>query len=306
MGSPLGEIGSLTQDRNACIAARTDLRAAMIPVQIRVDTGEPLVDDTYRVEIVSHRLLTGRLIHAALFNVLESAASDAEDITADVEGVLKIKGRAPLTISDAGVSRSGILPLSSYLRPAMIAGAVLSNPFENVEIESLELRLKVRYGLSYSNITSIYVTNQNPSPGDTVNLNIRLVSFGGKERIMTVPLVIPPDTENQKIQVTVGGGDYVPPTLSVPENLDDLLENVKRLYPSRSVVVQVGIASEGVSLRGALMEDLPGSAVFSLKPTSSYENLSTFKTSQTSLHPTDELIAGKETLVLSVGPRRKP
>src|SRR5207248_3932100 len=57
MASPLREIGSLVQDRQAGIIGDTAQRADMIPVSVKVG-GPGRADHSFHFEVVRHRFLT--------------------------------------------------------------------------------------------------------------------------------------------------------------------------------------------------------------------------------------------------------
>ena len=303
LGSPMSPIGSLVQDRQACIAARTDRTAPMIPVTFHIEDPRSRFEESYSVEIVSHRLLTARILHAVLVNIIQNAASDATDVTAQIEGVMKISGRDPITLHDAGVSRRGLTPLAAYFRPSGIVSAVLSNPFEDADIESLEFDVTLRYGLEQSTIVGAFLTAENPLPGEVVNLNVRVRSYGGEESLFTVPIEFPEASGGDKVSITVGGGDAVSPVMPVPRNLDDMLANVRRFYPPKSIVVVTEVPGEGLSLRGRVLERLPDFAVSALKPAVGDQGMSSHKTSVRKVYPTSHVMVGKQTVSVTVGSR---
>jgi hypothetical protein len=304
LGSPLGEIGTMVQDRQACVVARTDRRAPMIPVTFELKDFRSGRKEKYRVEMISHRLLTARFLHAVLVNIIQNAASDATDVTAEITGRIEVSGRDPVKLHDAAISRRGLAPLARYFRPSGIVAAILANPFEDATIEAIEFDVQLRYGLEHSTIVGAYVTAQNPVPGDIINLHVRLRAYGGDERIVTVPIRIPETSQGEKIQIQVGGGDSMTPVMPTPQNLDDMIKNVERFYPPQSIVVSVNIPGEGVSLRGHVLEQLPNSAVSALKPSVGVEQLTTHRTALTEVYPTSHLVAGKETITILVGSRR--
>lgn len=306
LGSPLHEAGSLIQDRQAAIAGRTDIRAPVVPVEITIDTGAAENTETFRVSVAAHSLLTHRLIHSAALAALRLAVADARDVTVEAEGTLIIKGRAPLHLRDASVSRGGAVPLFPQLVPAAITGAVLANPFEPVEIESLQLRFTVRDGLRFATIREVTTATPEPCAGDTINLYVRLQSFGGEERLVTLPFQVPRHAENQRLQITVAGGNSIAPPMAPPENLDDFLANVRRFYPSRALVVQTAAPTGSIAMRGALLQNLPGSTLHSLKGVAKTEAPKSHNVSQVDIVPSHDIIAGKETITLTVVPRSKP
>jgi len=305
IGSPLRELGSLVQDRQACIVAQTDRRAKLIPVTYRLRDSRGKRAETYRIEVVSHRLLTPRFLQAALTSIVLNAASDITDVTAEVKGVMSVAGRSePVTLYDSGASRTGLSSLTTYFRPFGIVAAVLGNPFEDAEVDSLEFDVSLHYGLTISSIVGVYLTAAEPAPGDVVNVHVRLRAYGGDEEVVTVPVRIPDVPAGKKIQFEVAGGDFVSPVMAAPQNLEDMIDNIGRFYSPKALIVGINVPGEGVSLRGEVLERLPASVVSALKPAAGVEQIDTHRTALRKVIPMPYLVAGKETISVKVGSRR--
>jgi hypothetical protein len=305
LGSPLAEHGALRQDRQAAISARTDARAPMIPVKVRVRDDRARRDALYEVEVASHRMLTPRLVHAALVNIIMNAASDTEDVTAEIEGTMRLEGRAkPVTLRDAGASRKGLASLATYFRPAGLVGAVIDNPFEDARIESLEFDVRLSYGLEVSTVIAAYVTAERPAAGETISIHVKLRSYGGDERIASFPLRVPDVPEGTSVTIDVGGGDAIVPPMGAPQNLEDLLANVQLFFPAKSIVVGTSVPRECVALRGRVIDRLPDSAAAALKPVLGADQVESYRAVSFETYPAAHVVAGKETITLQVGPRR--
>jgi SpoIVB peptidase S55 len=304
LGSPLNVAGSLVQDRKACIVARTDKRAKMIPVSLSISDPRSGRKDKYFVEIATHRFLTPRFLRAALLNIIVDAASDVTDVTAELTGRMKVKGRPVVTLYDSGASRAGLASLASYFRPVTIVGNILDNPFEDAQIESLDFEINLQYGLDVHSIIGAYITTEEPEPGEEINVHVRLRKYGGQEQIVTIPVRIPVTAGGQKIQLEVAGGDFILPVLADSQNLDEMIANVEKFYPPKSLVVGLNVPGEGVALRGRLIEQLPASVVNSLQPTSGVDQFEKYRTVQRKVTPTQFLVQGKALIGLTVAGRR--
>lgn len=302
LGSPLEVAGTLVQDRNAGIVARTDEQAKMIPVKIAIEDTRSKRTDTYEVEVALHRLLTPRFVQAALVNVITHAASDVTDVTAEMTGTMKIEGRAPMVFRDSGASRAGLAQLAGFFRPVGLVAEVLDNPFEDVMVEALEYQVKLHYGLKRASIVGAYVTSEDPAPGDIINVHVRLRQYNSStEKLVTVPVRIPLNAAGQKIRIEIAGGDFISPPMPVPQNLDDLLANVQQFYPPQNLVVGLNLPGEGVSVRGRIMERLPQSVVNALSPVAGQDQIDHHRTALREVVPTDYLVEGKEQISLTVG-----
>ena len=305
LGSPIAEHGALRQDRQAAISASLSARAPMIPVRVRIRDDRGGRELSYEVEVASHPLLTPRLVHAALVNVVQNAASDAVGVTAEIEGRMRIAGRADaVVLRDAGASKIGLAPLADYFRPAGMIAAVLDNPFEDARIESLEFDVRLRYGLDVSEIVAVEVGAEEPAPGEQIELRVRLRSYGGAERVVPIAVRMPDVPEGTAVSFDVGGGDAIVPPMADPESLDDIIANVERFFSPESIVVGTSVPRESLALRGRLLERLPDSAAAALKPAVGSEPLQSYRAISFESYPTSHVVAGKQAITVTVGARR--
>ncbi len=300
LGSPLSVKGSLVQDRQAGIMARTDRRATMIPVSVAITDARSKRKQTYKVEIANHRVLTPRFLQAALVNIIMHAASDLADVTSELTGNIKIRGHAPTTLRDSGASRTGLVGLTNYFRPVAAVAEILNNPFEDATIESMAFDISLHYGLDVAFIKGIYMTAESPGPGENINVNVRLTRYGAGEQMLTIPVRIPESAAGQKIKIEVAGGDFISPIMPSPQNLSNLIDNFSRFYPPKSLVVSVNIPAEGIGLRGRVIDRLPASAVDALLPTVGYDQISRHRAFLRKLTHTPYLVVGSETIDLTV------
>lgn len=303
LGTPLRELGSLVQDRTAGISARTDLRAGMIPVTFHIHDKRSDFKETYQIKVANRQWLTAQLIHSALIQFVQHACSDVADLSAEIQGRIKVAGRPVFSLADQGVSRKGLGALVATFRPASVLRAILSNPFEDANIEWVEFDISLVYGLSYSTLKGIYMTASNPLPGDVVNVHARLVDYGGNEKIISIPIKIPYGTQDKKIKLTVGGGNDLSPELPTPESLDDMLANIQKYYPAKTLVVTLETPSDSVKLRGQILYDLPASAASALLPDAGDDESNRYRTKQTKVVSANTIVSGKHTVQITVGRR---
>ncbi len=276
----------------------------MIPVSVVVRDPRSQREDKYQVEVIAHRLLTPRFVQAALLNIITHAASDVEDVTAEISGTMKIFGRKEMTFFDSGASRGGLVSVASYFRPVAMVGAVLDNRFETVKIENLTFDVVLRYGLDIATVESVFVTAEEPKPGEVINVHVRLSKFDDKDQFLSIPVEIPTSAAGQTVQIEVAGGDYITPVMPNPNDLDEALANILILYPAKSIVVSVNVPGEGVAMRGHYMAQLPQSVVNTLQPVTGIDRIERHRTALRKVTPTDYLIVGKESFKLKVANKR--
>src|SRR5207244_7241124 len=102
------------------------------------------------------------------------------------------------------------------------------------------------------------------------------------------------------IKVVTTAGNGTKPDLAPPENLGGLIDNLRKSYPARSIVVSLETPDEGVTLRGSVIPDLPGSIIDTLRPDASTRRADTFKRASRMVVDTNGVVMGKQELTIHV------
>jgi hypothetical protein len=95
----------------------------------------------------------------------------------------------------------------------------------------------------------------------------------------------------------------VRPDSAPPESLHQLIESFGRVYPQHAIVVSVEEPEEGLTLRGRLLPELPGSVLDSLRPSTEARRSDTLKHVQRDIVETSFIIVGKQELNVRVRER---
>jgi hypothetical protein len=307
LSSPLHELGALVQDRQACIVGDLGLRASTVPITVRVTSphAEPRI---FRAEVARNRRLTPML--AGL--VATTAVSDAEptpaDVMLDVHARLTVRGLAPIELDDELFSSEGASKLVVLLSRGLRAvGDLLFNPFEPVVLDGIDLSFDLGFRHDVAEIVGVSSPGGRIRPGDTVPLRVALRPYAsGAELTETVAVVIPENAANQVLRIEVAAGASARPDVAPPESLRDYVENLKRFYSPRSIVVSLARREDGIALRGRLLPSLPGSAFDTLRPSSETRRGEPYRISARFVHPTRALMVGKQEISIAVGETEPP
>lgn len=307
LSSPLHELGALVQDRQACIVGDLGLRASMVPITVRVTSprAEPRI---FRAEVARNRRLTPML--AGL--VATTAVSDAEptpaDMMLDVHARLVVRGLPPIELDDELFSSEGASKLVVLLSRGLRAvGDLLFNPFEPVVLDGIDLSFDLGFRHDVAEIVGVSSPGGRIRPGDTVPLRVALRPYAsGAELTETLSVVIPENAANQVLRIEVSAGASARPDIAPPESLRDYVENLKKSYSPRSIVVSLARREDGIALRGRLLPSLPGSAFDTLRPSSETRRGEPYRISTRFVHPTRALIVGKQEISIAVGEAELP
>lgn len=300
IGEPEAEAGALVQDRQACIIADTTRTGPMTPMEFRVHDRTSGRRDRYRIEVVRDRHLLPTLGLSSLAAALDRFASDRADVTISIEGTIHPAGRAPITLEDHAYSSLGGAERAvlAGLRPLAALRRILNNGFEHAELERVEFDVTYDFGRNVAEVLGAYVTTEEPEPGSTLPVHVVLRPYAGPEEVRILRVPIPSNVEGQNLEIEITGGASASPPSPEPQSLDDVLSNLQRTFPSTSLVVTLRRQAPGVSVRGHVAEDLPPSALDSLRPAAQDSGARQLRTVAQRATPTNWVISGRARLRL--------
>ncbi len=266
MSTPLNVVGSLTQDRKACIAADSARQAPMIPMLVRVHTPDGRVR-SYKTDVISHPVLAPNYLYLVLKASIRHAVADVSPVYASIRMTLDTNQAGRLTFVDSYSSMRGAW---SSLWPSVARGVrvlqlLFSNPFANVVVRSVTADVNVEYHVRLAKIDALSVSSPEVEPGSRINLGVTLQQWRGKRREVTVPVDIPNVPDGTLLRIHAAAGLSVTPDHAPPRTFADLVTYLKKTYSSKQLVVTVRSAAEVASVAGRLVSDLPGSVVDSLR-----------------------------------------
>jgi hypothetical protein len=300
MSSPLNEVGTLVQDRPACIMGDLDARTTMLPIDVRV-TGPGVEPRLFHAEVARNRRLTPMLASMVVGNAIADAEPDVTDMIVTVTSKVGVKGFAPLELRDQIFSPEGVsshaLASSKGLR-AM--GELLFNPFEPVVLDRMDVDVRVEYRRDVAEIVGVAVPTQQVRAGDTVDLRVTMRPYAGAEYVETVPVIIPRTVAGQTLKVEVSSGASVKPDMPPAETLPVYIDNLRKAYSASSIVVTLQTPDDGASLRGRLISGMPASALDTLRTGNQTARAGTYHIADRTVFPARQLVSGKEELTVAV------
>ncbi len=300
MSSPLNEVGTLVQDRPACIVGDLDARTTMLPIDVRV-TGPGVEPRLFHAEVARNRRLTPMLASTVISNAIADAEPDVTDMIVTVTSKVGVKGYAPLELRDQIFSPEGVsshaLASSRGLR-AM--DNLLVNPFEPVTLDRLDVDVRVEYRRDVAEIVGVALPTQDVHAGDTVDLRVTLRPYAGSEYVETVPVIIPRTVAGQTLKIEVASGASVRPDVPQAETLPVYIDNMRKSYSATSLVVTLQTQDDGASLRGRLISGLPDSALDTLRPGNQTNRAGAYHIADRTLFPARQLVSGREELSVAV------
>ena len=288
------------QDRSAGIIADTSLPPQTLPVTFSIHPlGQP--SRTLRTQMISHKLLTPVLVGVVASQAVSTTASDVADALVRIDSTLKVSGFPPLKQTDYLLASDGfsgkMLANSTGVRQLQ---EVLGNPFAPVKIESLDLNVELLFKPQAADVVSFSLPSDELDPGQTVPLRVAVRPFGKSLEFVTIPVEIPRTLAGQTLKIEVQAGPQAKPELPSPDSLDDFIDNLRKGYSGKSLVVTLNSTDEGVALRGRLVPSLPASVMATLRPGSNSRRGEVQKRLYRTVHDVDWVVQGKQELTIQI------
>ena len=300
MSSPLNEVGTLVQDRQSCIIGDLDSRSTMLPVDVRV-SGPGVEPRHFHAEVARNRRLTPMLTSLVVGNAITDAEPDVTDMVVTVTSKVGVKGYTPLELRDQIFSPEGVSSRAlSMSRGLRAMGELMFNPFEPIVLDRVDVDVRVEYRRDVAEIIGVSLPGQEVHAGDTVPLRVTLRPYAGHEYTETVPVIIPRTVAGELIKIEVASGSLVRPDVPQAESLPVYIDNMRKYYSASTIVATLQTADAGASLRGRLIQELPASAMDTLRPSNQTRRADSYSIADRTVYPMKQLVSGKQDIQILV------
>jgi hypothetical protein len=266
MTEPEGEAGALVLDRQAGIMVDMDRKAHVVPLRIHLKDDTRGLEEDWSMEVAHHRMLTPSLVYSAITSAVDKFSPDIQDVVVEATYKVDIKGHKPLVLEEKVFQETGTYSLS-YSQPlAMSLEALITSDFEKVRIDGVEADIALSYGYGKANISGAYLSSEQAEEGDRVDVYVFVKSPQASEQIYSTSFKVPGGTAGKTLNIDIKPGDEAAPDTVIPQDLDDVIDNLSKSYPSDAIVVEVQLPGQGVAINGKIIKNLPASALDTLSP----------------------------------------
>jgi hypothetical protein len=279
MGSPLKVVGVIDTDVSTGVAGRIGLKPDLLPLSVRVKTGRYADSHTYHVQMIREPMLLPTLVMSVLINAIDTEGNLPEELTAQLEARISLKGQAPITFSDtfSGPRYTGPMGAAALFSPlASVVNILVRNSFGPVRIEAIDCDVRIEPGRKAAHIESVRLLSDTVEPGQELKAFVTLKPFKGERETIAVSLPIPADfPEGAHEAFFCDQGNSIrrafrnDPTLLEPRDLAAMLRAIRlQTEPKRTALYwHVPTPERGLSIQGETLPNLPGSvrSVFASK-----------------------------------------
>lgn len=260
VASPAKTIGTLVQDRTTAIAGLLGSAPSFIPVHLHLKTGDGIEKDLH-YEVMRHRDLSALIVMIGAYYLMSGVDRDSGDYTVQASSVISIKDRAP--IKKENIYSGNFLGEAPFQLLAPLS-FLISNPFQNVELEKIDLNFTFEDKRKAANLESVRINKNLVKPGEEVELQISLAPYLGKPVLKTHRLQIPADIPEGNYMLIISSALAArafeisrAPFLFQPKNFDQLLEIIQMSDRSDEIIVELFSPKFGLAVSGSELPNLP-------------------------------------------------
>jgi hypothetical protein len=271
LASKLETVGALTNDQSHGVVGQIGATAKTTPLTIGINRYNDPEKRVYHCRIANHKRLTPRFLEYALIGASLYLGTIPQDHMVEYNGAITLENGD--TISFENVS-SG-LGLNEVL--AECVGSVLllmNNPFEEINIKSLEFNIGMARKNISAGIWSIDVSDTVVKAGENIKVEVIVNVFLADRIKYEFQMEIPQDLEPGKYQLIVCGAQNYERFLAktVPyrfsaSNMPDLIDALKNALniPRDRLYCILILPPSGITLEKSELPDLPATKAMVLQ-----------------------------------------
>jgi len=306
-GGTLVPVGTLVRDESAGVVGISEKRYTTAPVEVTVNMPGQ-ASRQYHYEVVNEPTLAAILTAISVYNSIEAIHGLPLENTARLKARMRFAGGRDMKI-DTLIAGGNAVSLVYELLP--IVSVMVQNPYESLDIESIEVTVDIEQGNRMATIIGARLNRAEVAPGETVGVHLQLQHYDGPVENRQVEIRLPDDLEEGDYPLTISGADdYAQlklssqPHLMVTYDIDDLTRFLQQLlsFPTDKLYASVLLPEGGLAVGRTEMPALPSSrAAILMTPTRS-DTMSYPRLIEQSFDA-DTVIDGSVSFILNV---RKP
>lgn len=210
LGDVNGIIGRINQDRNDCVAGILGKFPQSVPVIVTVHDKTMDRDITYNTMIAYDEEVVELLAPVVVYSAMATTMDRQESATANLKFALRsnygpngLIERRNMFYDESDVAKAAVTELNDVL------GVIMGNKEREPDILDLKVDVTVESGRKTATLVTAVPEKEEALPGETVNFNVTLRPYRGRNVKVTVPFTVPETQAPGKLALDVHGGGMV-------------------------------------------------------------------------------------------------
>ena len=303
----LGEtVGALTTDEADGVIGRIGATAKTIPLKIQIDRYNDTQKRVYNCQLSNHQLLTPRYLELALSGAAQYLGSFPPDHMIKYHAMIGIENEDLITFENVSTG----MGLNQVMAEGI--GAVLllmNNPFQKVDIESLEFDIRIAPKNINSSIWSVDLSDTKVKAGEDILIETIVELFLAEKKKYQCRMTIPEDLAPGRYELIVCGAQAYEQFLAktVPhrflaKTMPDLIEALNNALniPRDRLYCLLVLPPSGVTLEKSELPDLPATKAMILQDAKRTLRIQPYQHWMEKSIQTDTVVGGRKAIRITV------
>ena len=293
IAAPTQPIGTLVQNREPAIAGLIGKHPSYVPVNVNVPTVDGKRHQKF-YEVVRDRGISGAYVGIGASFILDALEFYFHDHTVNMNATITLKEHADLKTQELtykNVFSSSGSPAFGIMQTLSFPMALLdSNPYTRVQVEGVDLDIKVEDKRRTARIQSLRVDKLRYRPGDTVAVEVTLQPYLEAPIVQTATITVPNDAPDGLVMLLASNAGFYEswqrsraPFNFRYKDINQLVELLKREENNSNIILELSVPQPGLTVQGQEFSNLPPS-VMSVMNTAKQVVGNSGYTSGTALH----------------------
>lgn len=258
-------LGTLTMDRATGVYGIIGQTPPLLPLHIRMERLDVPEPREFHCQVAVNQLLTPLILRVALLGASQVDGQFPLEHSLDYEVTMQIAGQEPIRFANVSTDSEAMAPGSEI---AALASLLMTNPYQKVDIQGVDVSLRVLPRSRDAEIWSAEVSETKVKAGQWITARVVLQSYRTEKTVYPIRLQIPADLKpGPYVLQILPYSDYLAfqqkasPQRFAAEDLPSMLKAARRILqtPRNQLTAVLLLGGGGIAIRNQELPDLPAS-----------------------------------------------
>jgi hypothetical protein len=305
LGEAARSLGALVNDRQAAIVVDTQARAPTFPMNVTIEGVDGAPHPSWKLEVAHDQFMSTSFAAVAIGRAFETTTGERRDMTWRATSRVKLGRYGTLTLSDFGAGNGDPPGPDDFARTRLVRaiGALLNNPWEPVDVERVDVSLRVTFNRQVMALRGAKALESEIDAGAPARIRLDLQPYQGAIETRTIDVPVPVELAGREVEIELAPGYEVERPQATPDSVAELFAVLQnQTFPPESIVASLRIRENGAAFRGKVASRLPPGAFDTLRPSSDSDAPETFVAEMRTAVPLQRFLVGRDTVRVKVRP----
>jgi hypothetical protein len=263
VASPIETVGALRADESMAVFGQIGATAKTIPLTIRIDRYNDTQKRLYNCRVAYNRQLTPLSIRSAVAGAALQLGDLPPDHTVEYKVAIGMEGGESISFENVSATVGLNELVAESLGTVML---LMSNPYREVGIESLDFDIRISPRSVVSRIWSVDLSDSKVRAGEKIDIDVVVESVLAGKKKYRGTLEIPEDLAPGAYELNVCGSPYYERFLVKAVPYRFIAQSVPSLIDALNYTLSIGrdrlyfllvLPPQGVAIEQSELPDLP-------------------------------------------------